>query len=1479
MIMKCCHYEGGIATSRGNRLELSTFNRQQHRINRLTFAAGRVAQACFVLMCAAVWIFGITPGEAWSSEEAQSAPVKVLFLGDQGHHRPVDFASILGPALEPRSVRLDYTEQLSDLNPEKLAEYDSLLIYANINSIEPAQEEALVEYLNNGGGLVVVHCGAFCFQNSNRYVAIVGGQFRSHGVGTFRVQILDSQHPAMHGLTSTDWTDETYIHHKIADDIHVLMAREQDGGLEPYTWTRDQGKGRVFYTALGHDDQTRRRPEFHSLIEQGILWASGRLQGLPSIAASGPVQQSASGPQTENFPEPLSPEESRKRMHVPDGLEVQLFASEPLIQNPMAMAFDERGRLWVLESSDYPNNVLPGSVGNDVVKILEDTDQDGRADTVKIFAEGLNIPTAIAFGGGGVIIGNTPDILLFRDLDGDDRADERKVLYTGFTRGDTHFEMNNFQYGHDNWIWGVLGAAGANVTAGGKNAQFQRGIFRFKPDGSAFEFMTLTSNNTYGLGFTPAGDVLASTANRDHSWFLGIPNRYFEAVHGWRGTGSRYNADHHRTFPINRPPRQWDFAGSFTAACNAFVYTGSQLPEMYHDRTMMVCEPTINIIHANLLQPAGAGLVSRDGFNLLASEDPWTAPVVARTGPDGAVWFLDLYSFTVLHNKPDEPHSSHGAGHAWVTAIRDRDRARIYRITKSPDSSSTGNAVPEIRSLSLSDVNQLLAALGHPNMEWRLHAQRLLVERNQLDIADPLQALVRGENVDSALHAFRTLQGLNFFENEEHGELLDFALQHTNQAVIRAALDALPKSSRSVTSILNAQLLNHASPFVRRDALLALSAMSPSDALGQEILSVLKQPENVRDEWIRQAAIAAAAANSTAFLAAAINDNQLSTASAEELDNLVRTIHIVATNCAQGGDLHGIPELLLLFPGREINARLKTALLQGLVDGTRKGIDVTLSEAEEKALRQGIASLTDEQQVLLIALSRRWKEGSLFDDLAQVTAERLIQRASDSTLEPAVKVNAARQVFQLGDNATVIEALMTQVDALQPPEVSLGILELLSGSSNESLGTQLVGRWTSMTPKLRAEAIDILIRRKVWTDELLKALDAGTVNFADLSARQRQQLALSTDADIATRFQQLMEAKGSAADPNRKKVIEELLPVTQTHGDVVRGRQVFQKNCIICHTRDGEGGKVGPDLTGMNIRSKAQLLTDILDPNRSVETNFRMWVIQTVSGQIFSGLIGAETQTSIEILDSAAKRHLLQRSDIEELVSRAESVMPTGLEKNISPEELTDLLEYLTSGGKYVPLSLESVANVVTTTPIWQEGMLHERLIFDSWSNRVLFGVPFTFIDPVGISKPNSVVLYGPNGNLSKRYPRTVEIPYHGSAAAIHFLGGIAGWGFPADKSKTVSMTVRLRYVDGATEDHHLVNGEHIADFYTRIDVPKSQFAFADEEGRQIRYFSLRPQRSVELSAIELIKGDDQTSPVVMSITVEVLPQSPAAQQ
>ena len=810
---------------------------------------------------------------------------EILFLGDNSHHQPRERVAEAMAALGKKGINFTYTDRLEDLNAANLNQYDALLVYANYDSLSKPQERALLDYVASGHGLIPVHCASWCFRNSRAYVdTLVGGQFFRHGMDTIQLQMLKKPGSILEGVPLFKVYDETYVHTHLRADNNVLSVRDikpgkdaanvvaagrPDALQEPYTWTRNYGEGRMFYTAYGHDDRTWNNLEFQQLLERGILWAVGdRVKKMHDDLNPQPFAY-REAPQLPNYEKrpgmqmqqlPLSPEESMKHIQVPVGFSLDLFAHEPNVMHPIALAWDERGRLFALITKDYPNERKPDGKGDDYIVICEDTNNDGKADTFTKFADGLNIPTGMTFGNGGLYVAQAPDMLFFKDTDGDDKADLRKTVLTGFGTFDTHAGPSNLHYGFDNWIWGSVGYAGFKGLVGPSSpgnskdtTRFAQGFYRFKPDGSELEYITSTSNNTWGQSFNESGDLFGSTANNAHGWYAPIPNRYFTGAPHLRETGGRNTDTHKDMKPITEKVRQVDVFGGFTAAAGHNFYTARAFPKPYWNRVAFVCEPTGHIVHQNVMRKVGTDYEDAEadgvGFNLMAGADEWFAPVFAETGPDGTVWVVDWYSYIIQHN-PTPKGTQNGKGNAYETDLRDFTHGRIYRVGNKTSTPYT--AMP----LSKDRPAELVAALKNDNMFWRMTAQRLLVERNNKDVLPQLVVLLNDKSVDefgnnpAVIHALWTLHGLDPATAERSSMA---ALKHPSAGVRKTAVQLLPYTQAAASELLQNRMLNDSEPLVVLNTLLAFSKMPESPAVEQAVLARLTNASEVTDRWLPDA--------------------------------------------------------------------------------------------------------------------------------------------------------------------------------------------------------------------------------------------------------------------------------------------------------------------------------------------------------------------------------------------------------------------------------------------------------------------------------------------------------------------------------------------------------------------------------------------------------------------------------------------------
>ena len=747
-----------------------------------------------------------------------SSPLQLLFIGDPALPESAEVATLLASKLGPNRIFLTYLPDSHSVDSLDLSHYNGVYLY-----VDHEDPRVLHHFKDSAIPDSILQQGPFFI-------------------------ILEAQPENTAFIKSLDLEQKTerFAYWGLPDTLGDDFIQEQIANI---TW-------------IAGDEPTAR---WQSNAPPELSYSSPEVP-IPSYERPGdlPLKQA-----------PLTPEHSLAYTQVPDGFEIQLFAAEPDIVNPVAMNWDEKGRLWVLETLDYPNNKLPLGEGNDSIKIVEDTDGDGRADKITTFVDNLSIATGFTFINDGVIVSAPPEMLFLKDLDGDDRADEQTVLFDGFLTFDTHAGVSNLKYGFDNWIWMAIGYAGFEGIVGDEQHRFKQGLFRLKPDASSLDYLSHFSNNTWGLGFSENGDVFASTANNEHSAYLAIPDRYIVPVNGFDLSGYSPIAPYSKFHPITDKVRQVDVFGGYTAATGHALYTARQFPETYWNRAAFINEPTGHLVHQGFLRQNGTHFTIEDGWNIMASADEWSAPVMSEVGPDGALWVLDWYNLIIQHNPVPEGFEE-GEGDAYETPLRDQEHGRIYRIVHK----NAMNQPP--MTLSKDDPAGLIAALSHSNLFWRLTAQRLLVERAKPDFAEALIDLIQDPSIDEAgvnggaLHALWALQGLGLLSstNDRATQAAIDALSHPAPGVRRAAIQVLPPDVSLWKQIDKKQLLYDDDPLVTLHALLKLSEVAPHRPIGKALYALQSEQRVSTDRWLPTALAIAASRHHEGYLSALLADSE-----------------------------------------------------------------------------------------------------------------------------------------------------------------------------------------------------------------------------------------------------------------------------------------------------------------------------------------------------------------------------------------------------------------------------------------------------------------------------------------------------------------------------------------------------------------------------------------------------------------------------
>ncbi len=760
--------------------------------------------------------------------------------------------------------------------------------------------------------------------------------------------------------------------------------------------------------------------------------------------------------------------------------------------------------------------------------------------------------------------------------------------------------------------------------------------------------------------------------------------------------------------------------------------------------------------------------------------------------------------------------------------------------------------------------------------------QRLLVERAELDGLPGLLAWLDDTSVDAiglnvgAIHALATLGGLTDARRQpEVQAAIHSALEHPSAGVRRVALTVLPPSAESTAALLASGVLNDDDAQVRLAALLALADAEPHPAAGAALAALLCDPAVLQDRWLPDALTAAAARHATSMLIALAEDRPENRQLARLPNSGQRVLRTVSEHLARGKlSADELAPLVSHFP--KLPRAAVAPVIEGLGAGWPDDHGVKLPETSDQALAALLPALDAQSQATLVGLADRWGSMGLAEQRRAIVQglERTVQ---DDEAPAANRIDAARRLVAFEPTSDrVVDALLDDISARMPTDVAVGIIQAVGTSRSERAPEALLDRMGEMTPSVQRAIIASLLARSEWTPRLVDAIEAGRIPGGDLTLDQRQALQNHPNRALRRRATTVLSRAGGLPSPDRQKVLEEMLPLAERTGDVALGREVYRKHCANCHRHGGQGGDVGPDLTGMAVHPKSEMLVHILDPNRDVEGNYRTYTVVTVDGRVLTGMLAGESRTSIEVVDAEAKRQIVQRADIDELVPTGKSLMPDGFEKQMTADEMVHLLEFLTAKGRYVPLPLGSVATAVSTRSLFHAAENGpDRLVFNDWKPKTFREIPFLPTDPRDGAQPNIILLHGPLGTMPPRMPRNVRLDCNTEVAALHLLSGVSGWGFPAIGDESVSMIVRFHYADGRTEDHPLRNGVHFADYIRRVDVPGSEFAFA-LGNQQLRYLAVQPRRQAVVEAVEFVKGNDATAPIIMAVTVERPGQEPA---
>tara|TARA_R110002111_G_scaffold144910_2_gene211235 strand:- start:36671 stop:41830 length:5160 start_codon:yes stop_codon:yes gene_type:complete len=981
-----------------------------------------------------------------------------------------------------------------------------------------------------------------------------------------------------------------------------------------------------------------------------ILYRNIEIKILDPVDKAKPAAKVSAAEAPKPDAPPMSPEESLAAAHVRPGYELQLVAAEPLVKDPVAIAWGPDGRLWVAEMADYPYGMDGKGKPGGRIRCLRDTNGDGKYDQSTLFLDNISFPNGVMPWRDGILVTAAPEIFYAEDTNGDGVADKREVMFSGFLEGNQQLRVNGLRWGLDNWIYCASGAhhggygADRKIKSGktGKLLDIGSRDFRFHPETGQLDPQSGPSQ--FGRNRDDWGNWFGEQ-NSHPLWHFVLDDRYLRRNPHIASPDPRQQLvvpRNPKVYPATDPQKRFhsfEHSGRYTSACSAMIYRDELLFPRGEQQHAFTCEPFHNLVQHNILEEQGVSFVShRDPaeqpYDFFASEDRWTRPVMARTGPDGALWVVDMYRYMIEH--PDwltpegreelKPFYRHGD-----------DRGRIYRVVKQ------GTPVRQIPDFTQMSTPELVAALNSPNGIQRDLASQTLQWRNDAAAVKPLQQLVKqGKSPLARLQALCTLDGLS----QLSPDILQAGLTDQNPGVRRQAIrlsEAVAKKHPELITL--AVKLSHDADAKTRLQLAYSLGEWDSAASARTIAQMLM--ENSNDAYLSAAVLSSLnQQNIAGVMEAALAQNE-SPAAREIIGKLLTLSVAMKQKSTTQNGLEKIAEL----DSREHYA-WQCQSIASVLDALK---------SQKSSLAELVDQKTEQGQKLLSQIA----------SLKQQAREVAFDAAADQSDRIAA-------IALLGRDAQTREQEIGELGTLVSPQVTYPIqaaaVKQLGTFSDDAVSEVLLRGWNSHGPQLRSEILGLLISRPNWTSRLLDTIESGQMGAGDINASVRQTLAGSRDAKIKDRVKQLLANSGSV---DRRAVLKAHQNVLALEGVSGRGVPLFKKHCATCHKLDNVGVDIGPNLRSLTDRKPASLLTSILDPSASVDGKYVTYIAVTEDGLTFTGMMGSETGNSITLVAQGDKKKTILRGQLEEIRSTGKSLMPDGLEKELTAQDLADLIAYL----------------------------------------------------------------------------------------------------------------------------------------------------------------------------------------------------------
>ena len=946
---------------------------------------------------------------------------------------------------------------------------------------------------------------------------------------------------------------------------------------------------------------------------------------------------------------PRSAEAALKSFTTAEGFQIQLVASEPLVASPVAIEWDAEGRMYICEMRGYSED---RDEGLSRIRRLEDTNKDGRYDTSVIYADGLLWPTALFPYKGGLFVGDAPNLYYFRDDDEDGQAEHKEVVLTGFGTSNVQGLMNSFRWGLDNQIHIACSSAAGKVGRPGSEqfVEVRGRDLAFNPD--TFEVQVTSGGGQHGMVFDDWGRKFVSS-NSNHIQQVMYEdhylqkNRYVKApparmsiaadgpqaevyrtspVEPWRIVRTRLRVGGLVPGPVEGGGRA---AGYFTGATGITIYRGDAWPSQWKGLAI-IGDVGSNLVHRKKLKPNGAPFIAHridEQSEFVNSSDIWFRPAQFANAPDGTLYIIDVCREVIEHPKSLPPMIKK---HLDLTA--GRDRGRIYRIAPKD---YRFRPTPNLR---LADTQQLIELLDHPNAWHRETAARLLYERKPADAPTKLNAqLTAGPSDLGHLHTLYAMSG----QQSLSSSAIIASLAHPQPQIRRHALKLAEKELPN-PMIANAMLKLAAEPDLEVKIQLAFSAtgLSSSDKTPMLERLILSRPS---DRWLQFAVLSSLDTGAADLFAKLVSNADFRSADAAAF------LKLLATQIGQ----------------QNLAAEVDLAVNQL----------ATLPATDAEFTLPVIGSLTAFRSRKNHRLEQLARDGGLdqIDALKAKLLQSAISTASSNTIPIEKRVTAVR-LLQFGKLEAVSKTLTELIDNRQPHAVSQAAIETMGTFNSAAVAPPLLAAWEKLSPNLRKTATEVLFSRTDRLSQLFDAVDASEISLADIGTPRLQIAAKSRDSKIKTRAKDYLANMGSS---DLADLLKKYQPALTQDADPVRGRKLFQQHCSVCHKLDGVGHEIGPNLASIRTRGPETILVNVLDPNREVNPQYLNYVLLTQDGRAMTGMVAAETASSVTLRRAESATDTVLRVDIEELKSTGLSIMPEGLEKSIDVQAMADIISYL----------------------------------------------------------------------------------------------------------------------------------------------------------------------------------------------------------